>query len=195
MADQYQNNSTASGNNLRMQKMPVPDATGRGMNPDIHTQKNSTEGSFVPPPMETITGKRIMQEAAGRSHTQAKTPTQYPDMRMQKSSGFNTFVPSSMEMITGESVMPMDTPAMPLAPSPSDAPESVQNPYYAAGFLKNYIGREMRVQFLIGANGALVDRTGTLMEVGASFIVLRPTETDDLLMCDLFSIKFVTIYR
>ncbi len=84
---------------------------------------------------------------------------------------------------------------MPLAPSPAETPESVQNPYFAAGFLRNYIGRQMRVEFLIGASGALVDRMGTLMEVGASYIVLRPTETDDLLMCDLFSVKFVTIFR
>lgn len=116
-------------------------------------------------------------------------------MKPQKGSGYNSFVPPSMDMITGESVMPVESPAMPLAPSPSDAPESVQNPYFAAGYLKNYIGKEVRVEFLIGASGALVDRSGTLMEVGASYIVLRPFETDDLLMCDLFSIKFVTIFR
>ncbi len=74
-------------------------------------------------------------------------------------------------------------------------PTTVASPYYTAGFLKNFIGKNMRVEFLIGTSGALVDRTGILMEVGASYIVIRPILTDDLLMCDLYSIRFVTIYQ
>jgi hypothetical protein len=78
-------------------------------------------------------------------------------------------------------------------PVEDEVPGTVTNPYYAAGFLRNYIGREMRVEFLVGTSGSLTDRTGTLMEVGASYIVLKPTLTDDLLMCDLYSVKFVTV--
>jgi hypothetical protein len=74
-------------------------------------------------------------------------------------------------------------------------PTTVESPYYTAGFLKNFIGQSMRVEFLIGTSGALVDRTGVLVEVGASYIVLRPVLADDLVMCDLYSIKFVTIYQ
>lgn len=193
MADQYPNLNVTTGPHLKTQKSNAQNADVRKMHSDIHTTKNS--GSFVPPPMETITGKRMMQEASDHLHAQVDLQAKQPNQPTLKNNGFNAFVPPSMEAITGESVMPMEPLTMPLAPSPSDTPESVQNPYYAAGFLKNYIGREMRVQFLIGANGALMDRTGTLIEVGASFIVLRPAQTDDLLMCDLYSIKFVTIYR
>jgi hypothetical protein len=50
----------------------------------------------------------------------------------------------------------------------------------------------MRVEFLLGTN-LLTDRTGTLVAVGASYIVLRLVDSDDLMMCDIFSIKFVTI--
>ncbi|NLT98170.1 MAG: hypothetical protein GXW96_08505 [Christensenellaceae bacterium] len=75
-----------------------------------------------------------------------------------------------------------------------ETPTTVESPYYTAGFLRNFIGQNMRVEFLIGTSGALVDRVGVLVEVGASYIVLRPYLTDDLLMCDLYSIKFVTIY-
>lgn len=101
---------------------------------------------------------------------------------------------SPIDQITGESVMPQDTPLVPLIP---DKMQSItrRDPNYSQGFLQKYIGRNMTVQFLIGANGALVDRTGVLMQVGESFIVLRPIDSDDLLMCDLYSIKFVTIYR
>ena len=75
------------------------------------------------------------------------------------------------------------------------APQSVQNPYYFAGYLRKYIGRDVRVEFLIGTNGPLIDRTGTLLEVGASYIVLRLIRSDDTQVCDLYSIKFVTVYR
>jgi hypothetical protein len=52
----------------------------------------------------------------------------------------------------------------------------------------------MMVQFLIGEN-SLVDRTGRLIDVGANFIVLQLVGSDDMLMGDLYAIKFVTIYR
>lgn len=106
----------------------------------------------------------------------------------------NPMVPP-IDQITGESVMPPESPLVPLVPAPRPEPMPMRNPYQSQGYLQQHIGQNMRVQFLIGANGPLVDRTGTLVEVGESYIVLQPTDTDDLLMCDLFSIKFVTIYR
>ena len=102
-------------------------------------------------------------------------------------------MPSDRRMPTG-----VGTPLMPpttAAPAMDETPSTVQSPYYTAGFLRNFLGRNMRVEFLIGTSGALVDRMGVLVEVGASYIVLRPLLTDNLLMCDLYSIKFVTIYE
>lgn len=76
--------------------------------------------------------------------------------------------------------------------SPSNMPESLTNSIYTPGFLRNYIGRLMKVEFLIGTN-SLQDRIGILLEVGASYIVLRSVQDNNLLYCDIFSIKFVTI--
>ena len=50
----------------------------------------------------------------------------------------------------------------------------------------------MRVEFLIGTNN-LVDRIGILEDVGASYILLRSLESDSLVYCDIYSIKFITI--
>lgn len=100
-----------------------------------------------------------------------------------------------IDQITGESVMPPESPLVPLVPAQRPEPMTMRNPYQSQGYLQQHIGQNVRVQFLIGSNGPLVDRTGTLVEVGDSYIVLQPTDTDDLLMCDLYSIKFVTIYR
>ncbi len=71
--------------------------------------------------------------------------------------------------------------------------ETVLSTAYTQGYLKTQIGRQVKVEFLIGTN-MLVDREGTLMEVGTSYIIIRETETDDLLLCDMYSIKFVRFY-
>lgn len=71
-------------------------------------------------------------------------------------------------------------------------PETLTNPIYTPAFLRQQIGRLMRVEFLIGTNN-LVDRIGILQEVGASYILLRSFENDSLVYCDIYSIKFITI--
>lgn len=76
----------------------------------------------------------------------------------------------------------------------NQVPQTLQSAYYTAGYLRRFIGRTVRVEFLIGTNGPLVDRIGTLLEVGASYIVLRLYMTNDIIICDLYSIKFVTVY-
>ncbi len=76
--------------------------------------------------------------------------------------------------------------------SPSNMPETLTNSIYTPGFLRNYIGKLVKVEFLIGTNN-LQDRIGVLLEVGASYIVLRSVQDNNLLYCDIFSIKFVTI--
>ena len=73
-----------------------------------------------------------------------------------------------------------------------NSPEILTNSIYTPAFLREYIGRLMRVEFLIGTNN-LVDRIGILADVGASYILLRSLENDSLIYCDIYSIKFVTI--
>lgn len=71
---------------------------------------------------------------------------------------------------------------------------TVDNIQFVAGFLKTQIGRNMRVEFLVGSNGPLVDRIGTLRVVGTSYIILQPVGSREVIMCDLYSIRFVTIF-
>ncbi len=74
----------------------------------------------------------------------------------------------------------------------SSSPEIMTNNLYTPAFLRNYIGYLVRVEFLIGTNN-LTDRVGILEEVGASYILLRALESTNLLYCDIYSIKFVSI--
>ena len=73
-----------------------------------------------------------------------------------------------------------------------NSPEILTNPIYTPAFLREQIGKLMRVEFLIGTNN-ITDRIGILADVGASYILLRSFENDSLVYCDLYSIKFITI--
>lgn len=73
-----------------------------------------------------------------------------------------------------------------------NSPEILTNNIYTPAFLRENIGKLMRVEFLIGTNN-LVDRTGILLDVGASYILLRALESDVVTYADIYSIKFITI--
>lgn len=104
-----------------------------------------------------------------------------------------TTLPTGMP--AGTYMAPMPVPAEEMMPQGTAAePETVQSTAYLPGFLRTQIGKTMRVQFLIGTTGPLVDRIGTLLGVGANYILLRPMESDDILTADLYSIKFVDIF-
>ncbi|MDP4146719.1 MAG: hypothetical protein Q8936_19950 [Bacillota bacterium] len=64
---------------------------------------------------------------------------------------------------------------------------------YTQGYLRTQIGKLMRVEFLVGTT-TLTDRTGVLVAVGISYIILRDVGSNNLIVCDIYSIKFVTIY-
>lgn len=76
--------------------------------------------------------------------------------------------------------------------NPNTMPEILTNNIYTPAFLREHIGSLVRVEFLIGTD-SLIDRTGILEEVGASYILLRSIESGNLLYCDIYSIKFVAI--
>lgn len=89
-------------------------------------------------------------------------------------------------------------PTMPRRESPVDfgiepGPPVTTSRQYLQGYLRTIIGRYVRIDFIVGTN-MFVDREGTLLDVGIDHVVLREPETDDLLICDLYSIKFVKVY-
>ncbi len=98
------------------------------------------------------------------------------------------------------SAMQQTTPAFQTAILPpmtsqltDNLPESLTNPAYIPGFLRENIGSLVRVEFLLTNN--MTDRVGILREVGASYIILDALDGSSKLLCDLFSIRFVTIMQ
>ena len=87
---------------------------------------------------------------------------------------------------TGGSLAPITSMTQPQ----SIPAESLQ---YMNGFLRTQVGRPVEVDFLVGTN-SIVTRSGILLAVGANFILINETETDDILACDFYNIKFVRFY-
>lgn len=92
---------------------------------------------------------------------------------------------------TTTGIQPTNIASVPIVPSQIEQP--VMDIEYTQGYLKTQIGRKVKVEFLIGTNNT-EDREGTLVDVGISYIIINEVETDDLLLCDIYSIKFVRFY-
>lgn len=57
-------------------------------------------------------------------------------------------------------------------------------------FLRTQIGRNVRMQFLIGTD-TLIEKSGVLLAVGNNFVVLREPESGEVVVCDFGGTKFV----
>lgn len=91
-------------------------------------------------------------------------------------------------------VPPPMIPGVPQTVPGEISPMTTQDMMYTPGFLRTQIGSDVRIEFLIGTNST-TDRIGKLVGVGTSYVLLRLQETDDILLADLYSIKFVTFYH
>ncbi|WP_427338887.1 hypothetical protein [Caloranaerobacter sp. DY30410] len=109
-----------------------------------------------------------------------------------------------MPMMPQMPIMPMPCPGYPVGMPPQienpvdfeiePGPPVIVDKNYLQGYLKTLIGKFIRVDFIVGTN-MFVDKEGTLEEVGIDHIVLRQAETNDLIVCDLYSIKFVKVFE
>jgi hypothetical protein len=64
---------------------------------------------------------------------------------------------------------------------------------YTQGYLRTLIGRRVKIEFILGTN-MLIDREGTLLQVGISYVVIKEVDTGNEVMCDIYSIKFVNTF-
>jgi hypothetical protein len=108
---------------------------------------------------------------------------QYPAMKK---------TPAPKEPKPTQDYMPSDMPGT--MNEESMLQPTLTNIGYTQAYLRTLIGRRVRVSFLIGTS-MLMDRVGTIVEVGISYIVLKQLDANINIMCDLYSIKFVDIYN
>lgn len=70
-------------------------------------------------------------------------------------------------------------------------PETMTNTDFLPAYLSQFIGRWVRCEFFIG--DTVEQRVGVLNDVGASYIIIDVIEPQTLVVCDIYSLKFVTI--
>jgi len=63
---------------------------------------------------------------------------------------------------------------------------------YIPGYLASNIGRNVRAEFILGTS-QFTDKTGVLVDVGINYFVLQDINSRAYIMCDLYSVRFVTL--
>ena len=71
-----------------------------------------------------------------------------------------------------------------------EGPPTIMSAGYTPAYLRTIIGRRVRAEFVF--QNMLLDKTGILREVGISYFVLEDNATHAMIMCDLYSVKFLT---
>ncbi|KEI85729.1 alginate lyase [Clostridium botulinum] len=111
----------------------------------------------------------------------------------------NNITNENEDFIYNDNRSPMTSDPPQTTPTPAPAPTtqfipSVQDDIlYTQGYLKTQIGKRVKIEFLIGTN-MFIDKEGTLVGVGISYVLIDEVDTHHLVMADMYSIKFVTIY-
>lgn len=73
----------------------------------------------------------------------------------------------------------------------SYVPETLVNSVFLPAYLKSHIGKLMKIECLIG--NRIEIRIGTLLEVGADFLVIKLKENCSSMVIEGSSVKFITI--
>lgn len=82
-------------------------------------------------------------------------------------------------------------PLNPPMPMYQEGPPTLQSDYIP-GFLASIIGRNVKAEFIVGTS-QYVEKTGKLVDVGVNYFVLQDINSRTNIMCDLYSVRFVTI--
>ena len=128
----------------------------------------------------------------------AQAPTPYYQTPGQQTMPYQDYTQPYMPMMP---VYPTYPGSQPMRPSPvlppdmefGEGPPTTTDIGYTPAYLKTQIGKRVKIEFLIGTN-LLIDREGILEDVGINYVIIKEAETDDLVLGDLYSIKFVKFY-
>ncbi len=150
------------------------------INPGTTRQSNrSTYAS----PTDNNTGYSAPSSTPQRTAAPPAMPQQSvitPDIPAQQSS-------VSSDTASQQSAVLPGTP-LPFQQGFPPATEKGYIPYYLA----SNIGKNVRAEFFIGGS-QYSDKVGKLIEVGISYFVLEDVNSRTHVMCDLYSVKFVTV--
>lgn len=84
------------------------------------------------------------------------------------------------------------TYALPIYPPMQQGPPPVTEAEYIPGFLASMIGKNIKAEFIVGSS-QYVEKVGKLVKVGVNYFVIQDINSRTNIMCDLYSVRFVTI--
>jgi hypothetical protein len=151
--------------------VPPPPAAPRQAAPSPWAAANAgaMQGRAAPAPAAMTNAGAMQPAAAG--------PCPRPNAAVAPNQEAPTFAP-----------VPVGVPA-------DMVPYTLTSTYYLAGKLKEFCGRLVKIEFVLGTTGTLIDRIGILKDIGAAYVTLEhPLSETEITLCDMYSIKFVTIY-
>jgi hypothetical protein len=146
----------------------MPAQTGSGM-PSMEQGMPSRMESEMPPHMEHEMPSRM-------ERSMPRMERGMPGQTMQGTGTMQQGVPPTLRPGTFE-----------------EGPPPVMNKMYVPGYLESLMGKLVRAEFFIG--NQTTDRAGRIVDVGVNYFVLEDMLTGNLIMCDLYSVKFVTVAR
>ena len=160
---------------------------------------NASDGGFQPAARQLTPDQRMYM----RNHhdTTVNWDNSYRHSHVCMNGGsmnmnaMNTTHNTGNSMMNNTSVMPMpQNNMMTTAPNGNTIslrPETMTNTDFLPAYLRQFIGRWVRCEFFIG--DTVEQRVGVLHDVGASYIIIDVIEPQTLVVCDIFSLRFVTI--
>ncbi|MDF2632930.1 MAG: hypothetical protein K0Q85_1526 [Caproiciproducens sp.] len=127
----------------------------------------------------------VDNNASGRQSYRSSAPRSTPsaqDLSPMTTQQQDSYSQQTQDMTSTAPVMP---------PMSQQGPPPATDREYIPGYLYANIGKVVRAEFIIG-NAQYMDKTGRLTEVGVNYFVLQDTFSGLPVMCDLYSVKFVT---
>jgi|GEM_PF-684644 len=169
----------------------IPRGTATRRSDREENMRNSESGTTNPQRADQTKNERSAPERSGPPIQPDDTPRrQIPmtDQHTERGTGSpRNETPMRMVPIDHMS-LDISDPAIPVQEGPPPATEEG----FIPAFLRRNIGRYVRAEFILGTN-QYTDRTGRIIEVGTNYFVLEDVNARTEVMCDLYSVKFVTI--
>ena len=126
---------------------------------------------------------------SAQSNASANTPTTPSNTTSTPLTNTNQTAPTTQTAVSTSTPEEL----MPIMPYNQPFPVTGESIEYLNGFLRTQLGRRVKLEFIVGTSN-LESRDGILLAVGANFILINPENSNDLMTCDFYNLKFVTFY-
>lgn len=159
------------------------------------TLVGNTPGNPDIPTLEEIANYNYLNAQQRREQREQLLNAGYDELQqmLQREPPDNLLLPQNNMQTTPQQQAGSQNPLQPITPSTQPPPITGESLQYLNGFMRTQIGRIVQVQFLVGTN-TIIDRMGVLLAVGANYILINELQTDDILACDFYNIKFIRFY-